>query len=688
MLNIVKGLAFTASTSFKTIGKILDGGPELEDFQYEPLPSPTAIRLLKVKKSASKDATIEISLETFRLENAPSYHALSYTWGDPSSWPIFELHGFTYMISPLVHSLIYKRSPFNVVKCNGKRIKVAENLFEALQHFADKDSDDIIPHGYIWADAICINQKNSPEKINQMHLMGYIYSGAVSVVVWLGRALTDTGLAMNAIHKLSELREDQHDTMDGLSITDESTYRTLGIDHVSIPEWRAFYGLASRAWFKLVWIIQEFLFAKSLIFAVGRYRIDPQTLCKVIVSSLIHGSWGLQISQLLQESFTSDIPPSFVDAAFLFSHALDLIRKLLRPIDILQAVRSRKSTSKNDYIYAMLNVVAIAMGVEPDNLPIAIDYEKPLETLLEEATLLCINSSEGLVTFSHLEQFKKEIHSNSASWTVDWTVPQDVVAFETLAKGSNSSWRPAGSMPMEIPDTSISHILKFRAAQFSTISVLSEEGSTMFDNVDFTSILELAISLEEPYKGPPGQSLKEIIGRTLVADSLKDGTTPVPLSDLPNWIYLLFLTGSIIRKATFNSKLRTMENLCLQLRQKYPDSMFPTDEEIESKSTLFFNRHPKPLYEEAVESVKSFMTNFILVLVGRRLAALNNGYIALVPVTAKKGDGVWMIPGRPAFYVLRSKANGNYEILGQSYVHGAMNGEGIQTVNFEEIMLE
>src|ERR1700761_9065135 len=55
-------------------------------YQYRPLPSPRSIRLLELHPpSASADggANIAVSLQTYPVDDAPPFQALSYTWGYP-----------------------------------------------------------------------------------------------------------------------------------------------------------------------------------------------------------------------------------------------------------------------------------------------------------------------------------------------------------------------------------------------------------------------------------------------------------------------------------------------------------------------------------------------------------------------------------------------------------------------------
>jgi hypothetical protein len=52
-------------------------------YQYEPLPDPrTHVRLLQIQQ-CHPDTTIQCKFTSWLLEDAPAYHAISYTWGDP-----------------------------------------------------------------------------------------------------------------------------------------------------------------------------------------------------------------------------------------------------------------------------------------------------------------------------------------------------------------------------------------------------------------------------------------------------------------------------------------------------------------------------------------------------------------------------------------------------------------------------
>lgn len=68
------------------------------------------------------------------------------------------------------------------INCNGVEIGVAQNLYEALVQLR-------LPHKprRVWADAICINQHDIPERNQQVSVMHRTYSQASMVTIWLGR---------------------------------------------------------------------------------------------------------------------------------------------------------------------------------------------------------------------------------------------------------------------------------------------------------------------------------------------------------------------------------------------------------------------------------------------------------------------------------------------------------------------
>jgi hypothetical protein len=65
--------------------------------------------------------------------------------------------------------------------CNGCKILVTENLFDALDQLSQMPDVD-----FLWIDALCINQEDLDERASQVLIMGEIYASSVETIVWLG----------------------------------------------------------------------------------------------------------------------------------------------------------------------------------------------------------------------------------------------------------------------------------------------------------------------------------------------------------------------------------------------------------------------------------------------------------------------------------------------------------------------
>jgi Heterokaryon incompatibility protein (HET) len=87
-------------------------------------------------------------------------------------------------------------------------LKVTKNLYEALHHLRDETRPRVL-----WIDAICINQRNLPERSSQVRRMADIYSLSKRVVVWLGPEAEDSSLALELLGSLATKVEINWETL-------------------------------------------------------------------------------------------------------------------------------------------------------------------------------------------------------------------------------------------------------------------------------------------------------------------------------------------------------------------------------------------------------------------------------------------------------------------------------------------
>jgi hypothetical protein len=74
----------------------------------------------------------------------------------------------------------------------------------------------------------------------------------------------------------------------------------------------------------------------------------------------------------------------------------------------------------------------------------------------------------------------------------------------------------------------------------------------------------------------------------------------------------------------------------------------------------------------------------------RRPLISQKKYIGLYPFSAKEGDEIWILAGLRLPFVLRKAREGLYDLVGEAYVHGFMQGEyfaGGDHVDTETVVL-
>jgi hypothetical protein len=152
-----------------------------------PLGTNVYIRVIKIRPNTAADPSDQIACDfsVIDLNNGSlydpntalaqpgtiRYSALSYMWG--------------------------KAIAEYTISLNGTPFLVRKNLWDFLRR-ARGDSFG----GYLWIDALCIDQGTVGEKNHQVALMGKIYSHADVVIVWLGHVGEYIENAMAAIRQV------------------------------------------------------------------------------------------------------------------------------------------------------------------------------------------------------------------------------------------------------------------------------------------------------------------------------------------------------------------------------------------------------------------------------------------------------------------------------------------------------
>lgn len=157
------------------------------------------------------------------------YQALSYTWGNSHA--------------------------DRVIYLDGMPVNVRQNLWDFLNRARRNGVT-----GYIWIDAVCIDQTTVGERNHQVAMMGDIYSRASCVIVWLGTGYSNTLEKLETC--LDHYRPLDYESCKKLCSKDDFIYEEVSF----LPYW-------SRAW-----IVQEYYLARRKDIWYGSLIIDPNEL--------------------------------------------------------------------------------------------------------------------------------------------------------------------------------------------------------------------------------------------------------------------------------------------------------------------------------------------------------------------------------------------------------------------------
>ena len=223
---------------------------EPENNFYRSLPGLHAFRLL-ILEPGQVSQPVSIRLQVVERATVPAYDAISYVWGDPKNKV--------------------------TIACDGRPFEITFNLYWALVRIRSVSHTRIL-----WADAICINQSDLPERSNQVMFMGSLYSNASKVDICMGE-----GRDGNDFHVQTVLND---------AITfGPSSLPLLPDNHPIRNDWRwyALGILMESPWFSRTWVVQEAALANEPIVLYGRAEFGYRNLVTV-VRYLNSSTWAIK----------------------------------------------------------------------------------------------------------------------------------------------------------------------------------------------------------------------------------------------------------------------------------------------------------------------------------------------------------------------------------------------------------
>jgi hypothetical protein len=639
-------------------------------FHYGHLsPDDREIRLVRFVGGANESqGSYSLQLVTASLNDNPSYSAVSYVWG--TSTPIIP------------------------IRLNDKSFQIAQNLHYALGQL----SQNLRYSEWLWIDAICIDQNNFDERSWQVAQMRDIFQDADLVYICLGNSANDSALIMDLAQSFGreakaagvlELWTDFPSKVDRVPTVpdipnEDSTFTFIAkllacerfLDR-RVPG--AVTSLLNRPnWFRS-WIVQEISLAGQGRVLCGNHSIDLDefhaTLTAIYFAKISrfarqHPRWN---------NFGAGFNNNIFHLRCLLVRRLHSQGKHLTLLELLLSEMRGASESRpfyaasdaRDIIYALLGIAG-----DTDLLGIRPDYRKPVEQVYAAVTKAMITHCSGY----RLEycSFRKET-PRLPSWAPDWRrIGRLGIEVHPLSYPANFNATRGRKQPTipEINEMTLclrGYCIDVAAAVFA----FGEAG----EYVSNLQSQELTLSTALLSRKARSRCLKSIYEFTSHNIYTRASESDLWRTMVGGWMGIEKCTPQFDTLAclAFQEQVASVDSLSeaerayiLRNTPPYPRELNP-GEDLQPLIDLFCDR----IVDNAARRVR-----------GRTLFVTSGGMLGLGPYCLRKGDVATVLFGTQVPIILRPSGQ-RYVYLGESYIEGIMEGEGMEfgrdEVDFEII---
>jgi hypothetical protein len=607
----------------------------LEDFQF---------RSLQLHQKGSR-SEISCMMRELDLLKPPAYNALSYVWGH----------------EPAVHR----------ITVNNKFFSIRPNLFHALQRIIANEVS-----AELWVDSVCIDQSNEEEKGAQVRRMADIFKKAKNVWIWLGEEDLTSKAAMELIPKILN----PHFRWDGVWW---ETHDFLAFDQ-----------LLTRPWFRRRWVIQEAAFSASSVILCGGQKVPMEHFTRAVslvrskLSSISEsfGTIGKSVSHLGFLANFRDSPAT---------RLLDIIEGVF---DRSKAIRTRKlsletlvelgtfceATDLRDTIFALLNLANDADSMVPD-------YSSHLLDVFADFILHC----------SHHSGFSDIICRPWAPVSPFAARPVDQVGeVDPALKSSIPSWIVSRDhLQFGNPSLGTNHRLHGKCLVGSGQKRVynahyNTKPKVHLQRNEITNTCDGSLHAEGIFLGVITQISMRMAGGIITReclDVLANQSTFARLN-IPADFARQF-NSITVPDFVWRTLCADRDSEGGRAPEAYHSAMVQL---MQPSSELSNGNHGSSIdVEELLETdlpehVKGFLEVARDVVWNRRTfnGSKHNGgnpLVGLIPRYAKAGDQLCIIYGCSVPVVLRKQRGENdhhyWQLIGEAYVHGHMDGEGISEMS-------
>lgn len=397
--------------------------------------------------------------------------------------------------------------------------------------------------------------------------------------------------------------------------------------------WYALGRLITKPWFRRAWVVQEAALAKEPIVLYGRaefpYR-DPVIVLRWLNTSEWAIRFGLSWLFIHLEWADWRFNPQHPEYAF---------------VDLLSHAALLSCSDPRDKVYAFLGH-PLARSLS-GNMLIRPDYEKtPGQVYLELSKALIQQS--GLRVLTTVEHTPSTILEDLPSWVTRWDVS---LVMNDIYRVPNTMFGASAGLTANPPTALPNNTLVLQGIILDKVLK-----SFRIDNSEATGI-----RFEDTSTG------QVISLRTALEDLSKPKNSPSMYNDRVDALCCTLCIG--IRKFRHDFSPHAA---CLAMI-------------FENKHQPLGNRYTQEQQDDAL----IYFSEVRAVCINRRLVITEKGFYGLAPLLTRPGDISCVLIGVDVPFMLRPHTTGGqFRLLGESYVHGIMDGQVKEMVDRNKLSVQ
>lgn len=608
---------------------------ESDEKIYHPLNDSQGMRVLELFAGRKEDSIccklhvccVDFEYPVDPLDTRSKYlthHAVSHITGQPVCYTALSyVWGNPAFVKPMI--------------CNGKPFKTTENLDLALRYLRLTDVAVML-----WIDQICINQHDLGEKTQQVILMSKIYQHAWNTLAWLGEEANNSSGALETMLTIGGAL--QYFTED--RVPDLEDFERISLPAPNSQKWSELNEFLRNPWFQRVWIIQEVVLSRSIQLMYGEKCISWSDLSLFSICMVKHDLLQYLNSDVGAREQSGCLRIREIDGMKGYNDTFPNQSNLQ---SVLVEGRGAQATDLRDKVFAVMGMSSTIINP---------DYTKGLFDVYAEAarSMLVDDLMNMLCCVDHTNPV-----ADRPSWIPDWSIARwtTSLGYRGKAHGIYAAAEDSKLLSKTRPDGGSLVIVGMLFDIVSNISALVDPCLKDLIQCDshtsefVTRSMLLAMKHCQPY--PSESGLFDAFWQTLVAGKDESGIIKAP-SEFAAIFALLFdsATGS---------------------SPSMPDQPIP-----KRKLTLENLHHRRPS-----RTYRQMQVAFEAAVYGRRFGTTSKRYMGLFPRGTQEGDQICIFSGGHIPFVVRRQqaTSSKYQLVGECYVHGIMNGEAMHMPDLE-----